>query len=69
MTKLKGFPKNRHERPAAICYNVVFDSGWVEQVDAKSAYEAKQKAQHLCGHYGFITNALPMGNTSTTPHD
>jgi hypothetical protein len=54
MTKLKGFHKNRHERPEPIIYAVEFESGLVERVMAKSGYEARHKTEHLCVDYGFI---------------
>lgn len=59
MTKLKGFPKNRYDRPNAIWYSVKFESGWTERVLAKSNYEAKNKTVHLCCFYGHILSAVP----------
>jgi len=57
MTRLKGFYKNRYERPEPVLYAVCFETGWEEYVMAKSNYDARNKAQHLCSSYGFITGA------------
>lgn len=59
MTRLKGFHKNRYERPEPIMYAVEFENGWIERVMARSGYEARHKTEHMCGDNGLIIHTLP----------
>lgn len=54
MTKLKGFWKNRYNRSKPVLYNVEFETGHIEQVNAVNNWDAKQKTAHLSSDYGLI---------------
>lgn len=57
MTSLHGFKKHRYELDKPVVFEVEFESGWIEEVLATSAYDAEHKTAHLQSDYGRFKSA------------